>query len=72
MENIVNYLGAGKIYKYPHTPAVCLTIVKFTDICNIIIPFFNKNPIYGVKIEDYLDWWKIKNLISASYWPVAQ
>ena len=47
MENIVNYLGAGKIYKYPHTPAVCLTIVKFTDICNIIIPFFNKNPIYG-------------------------
>ena len=47
MENIVIYLGAGKIYKYPHTPAVCLTIVKFTDICNIIIPFFNKNPIYG-------------------------
>jgi hypothetical protein len=61
MENIVNYLGAGKIYKYPNTPAVCLTIVKFT-ICNIIIPFFNKNPIFGVKIEDYL---YFKILISA-------
>jgi hypothetical protein len=64
MENIVNYLGAGKIYKYPNTPAVCLTIVKFSDICNIIIPFFNKCPILGVKLEDYLDWCKIKNSIN--------
>jgi len=63
MENIVNYLGAGKIYKYPNTPAVCLTIVKFSDICNIIIPFFNNNTIFGVKLEEYLDWCKIKKSI---------
>lgn len=65
MENIVNYLGAGKIYKYPNTPAVCLTIVKFSDIypSNIIIPFFNNNPIFGVKLEEYLDCCKIKKSI---------
>ena len=54
MENIIKYLGAGKIYKYPNTPAVCLSIVKFSDLSNIIIPLFNQNPIFGVKLEDYL------------------
>jgi len=42
MENLIKYLGSGKIYKYSGKSAVVLTIFKFSDITNIIIPFFNK------------------------------
>lgn len=65
MEKIVEYLGTGKIYKYRGKSALSLTIVDFTDITNIIVPFFNKNPnpIIGIKLYDYLDWCKIHNLM---------
>jgi hypothetical protein len=55
MEKVVEYFGVGKIYKYPGKSAVSLTMVDFTVITNIIVPFFNKNPIIGVKFYDYLD-----------------
>jgi len=63
MEKIVEYLGSGKIYKYGGKSAVSLTIVDFTDITNIIVPFFNKNAIIGIKLYDYLDWCKIHSLM---------
>ncbi len=40
MEKIVEYFGSGKIYKYGGKSAVSLTIVDFTDITKIIVPFF--------------------------------
>lgn len=49
MELLKKYFGAGKIEKDSRKPAVCLTISKILDIKNIIIPFFNKNPILGKK-----------------------
>jgi len=55
MESIIKYLGTGKIYIYPDKLAVCLTILKFSDINEKIIPFFNKYAIDGVKLNDYLD-----------------
>ena len=63
MEKIVEYLGSGRVYKYGGKSAVSLTIVDFTDITNIIVPFFYKNPIIGIKLYDYLDWCKIHSLI---------
>jgi len=63
MENIAKYLGSGKIYKYPNKPAVSLTIVKLSDIHSIVIPFFNKNSLLGVKLFDYLDWCEIAKLM---------
>jgi hypothetical protein len=55
MELIIKYLGAGQIYKYPKISAVNLTIVKYSDIYNTIIPFFYKNPLLGVKLYDFID-----------------
>ena len=63
MEIIIKYLGLGKIYKYSGKSAVSLTIYDFTDITNIILPFFEKNPIIGIKFYDYLDWCKIHSLM---------
>ena len=64
MKSIITQLGSGSIYKYPKVPAVSITLVKFSDITNIIIPFFNKYPLLGVKLYDYLDWCKIHNLMN--------
>lgn len=63
MEKIIKYFGSGNIYKYGGKSAVSLTIVDFTDITNTIIPFFNKYPIMGIKLYDYLDWCKIHSLM---------
>jgi hypothetical protein len=64
MEYLIKYLGAGTIHKYSEKLAVTLTIVKLSDITNIIIPFFDKNPLLGVKLLDYRDWDKIAKLMS--------
>jgi hypothetical protein len=63
MQKIVEYLGSGKIYKYAGKSAIGLTIVDFKDITNILVPFFNENPIIGIKLYDYLDWCKIHSLM---------
>lgn len=63
MENLVKYFGCGKIYKYNGKFAVNLTIVDFSDITNIIVPFFKEYPLVGIKLYDYLDWCKIHKLM---------
>lgn len=65
MECLIKYLGSGKLYKYPGgKSAVVLTIIKFSDIINIIIPFFLENPLLGIKLLDFLDWCKIAKIIN--------
>jgi len=61
---IILYLGAGRLEQDGRKPLVYLVIGNFTDLTQIIIPFFNKYPILGVKKLDYQDWCKIASLIS--------
>lgn len=63
IELIMNYLGAGRLELDSRKPAVYLVITKISDINQIVIPFFNKYPICGIKQLDYLDWCKVANLI---------
>jgi hypothetical protein len=63
MEQLRKYLEVGNIYKYPDKSAIVFTIFKFSDIINIIIPFFETNPILGIKLFDFLDWCKIAHLM---------
>lgn len=63
MENIISKLKCGSIYKYPNQNAVSIVVINFSEITNLIIPFFNKYPILGVKYYDYLDWCKAHNLM---------
>ena len=64
MELISKYLGSGNIYKEYHRPLVSLTIVKYSDITNFIIPFFKKYPVLGIKQNDFSDWCKIAKLMN--------
>jgi len=60
----MKYLGSGSIYKNTKTQVVTLTIVNFSTINKIIIPIFQKNPIFGIKHLDFLDWCKVANLMN--------
>lgn len=42
MEKIVKYYGSGNVYKYNGKSAISLSIVDFTNITNVIIPFLIK------------------------------
>jgi len=63
MELLIKFLSAGKLYKNSREPFVTLTIYKLTEIKKIIIPFFKKNPLYGVKHLDFLDFCKVVRLM---------
>lgn len=64
MEVINKYFNTGNIYKYSEKSAIVLEIFKFSDILKIILPFFEKYPILGVKQLDYLDWCKVVKLMN--------
>ena len=66
MKTIIKYLDSGNIYEYPNQNAVSIVIVNFSDIINKIIPFFEKNPLLGIKTYDYLDWCQIALLMKDS------
>ena len=40
-----------------------LQISKFSEVNDIIIPFFNKHPILGIKSLDFLDFQKVCDIL---------
>nr|YP_009517159.1 LAGLIDADG homing endonuclease [Blastosporella zonata]AYE93119.1 LAGLIDADG homing endonuclease [Blastosporella zonata] len=57
MLSLINFLNCGQIYK--NKDCFNLTIRKFADIDNKIIPFFIKYPIIGNKSLDFQDFYKV-------------
>jgi len=53
MELLIKYFGAGRIEN--SRQAVNFVVSNFSDLNQIIIPFFKKYPILGIKQLDYLD-----------------
>uniref|UniRef100_UPI0030010B52 LAGLIDADG homing endonuclease n=1 Tax=Elmerina hispida TaxID=1245649 RepID=UPI0030010B52 len=65
MESISKYLGCGNIYPTYVSGYNCcsLTVVKYSDIANLIIPFFENYYVLGSKFNDFLDWCKVAKLM---------
>jgi hypothetical protein len=64
LELIIKNLGVGRLEKNIKSSIVNLVIGQISDLNQIIIPFFNKYPLCGIKHLDYQDWCKIANLIT--------
>ena len=60
---IAEYLGCGKVYKHS-VNAVVYRVSKRSDITEIIIPFFIKYPILGIKAL-FKDFCSISELIES-------
>jgi len=53
MRNLIEYFDCGYLYK--DREVFEYRVDKFCDIKNKIIPFFSKNKILGVKLQDFKD-----------------
>ena len=61
MTSLIELLQCGKIYKYRN--AFDFRVSKFNDIIKIIIPFFQKYKIQGVKALDFADFCQVVELM---------
>lgn len=62
MRSLIEFFKCGSVRFYGE--AISFRVEKFSDIINIIIPFFTKYPILGVKTKDFQDWCKVAELIN--------
>ena len=62
MRILIEYLNCGYVVKTKTW--VEFRVTKFNDILKIIIPFFQKHRILGVKALDFADWCKAAELIN--------
>lgn len=62
LKSFTEYLNCGKIYLHSDN-AIVFTVTKFSDIHEIIIPFFKKHPIPGAKSQDFNDFCLVVELI---------
>jgi hypothetical protein len=59
-----NYKEDDKMsYIYYGNNYISLQVIKYSDIYNVIIPFFNKYPIQGQKSLDFSDFIKVANML---------
>jgi len=64
IESFFSYFGCGKVYIKDELKSVLdFRITKFNDLTNIIIPFFKKYKIIGVKALDFADFCKVAELM---------
>lgn len=61
MKSFIDYFNWGSISK--NSTCIDYTVVKQEDLVLKIIPFFDKYKIVGVKLQDYIDFKKVAELI---------
>jgi hypothetical protein len=61
MENLINYFQCGHVIK--NGPCTKFYVTKFSDILNVIIPFFKNHPILGNKAKDFSKFCQISELM---------
>jgi len=58
VHNFIEFFGCGNHTVRSNKIACDFVVSKFSDISKIIIPFFDKYPLFGVKAQNYADFKK--------------
>lgn len=61
MKSFIDYLDCGAISK--NSTWIDYTVVSYNDLIFKIVPFFDKYKIIGVKLQDYLDFKRVAELM---------
>ena len=62
--SLIDYFGCGQYYSLKDTHSRGdFVVTKLSDILNIIIPFYLKNPLVGLKAYDFQLWCKISEIM---------
>jgi hypothetical protein len=63
LESLIKYLGCGRCYLSRNEATFIIS--TFADLSEKIIPLFNQYPLLGTKQEDYLDFFRVAELIKS-------
>ena len=63
MKSLESYLGCGGYFPRTNKNFGEFLVAKFKDLTDIIIPFFDKYPIIGVKFKDFYDFKRAAELM---------
>jgi hypothetical protein len=63
MESLTDFLSCGRYRLHPTRNSGEFIVTKFSSIIDIIIPFFLKYPILGVKAIDFLNFCKVAEIM---------
>jgi hypothetical protein len=63
MRSLVYFLGCGYYYLSPNRDAGEYIVTSFSDITENIIPFFHKHTIKGVKVQDFVNFCKVVEIV---------
>jgi hypothetical protein len=61
IRSLIDYFDCGKVYL--NREAIDYQVHKFSDLDKIILPFFYKYPILGVKKKDFEDFCKVSEIV---------
>ena len=61
MRSLTEFFKAGNTYNNKNR--IYFMVTKFDSLTNIIIPFYEKYPIVGVKALDFADFCEVANLM---------
>jgi len=64
MSSLVGYFGCGNYNLRRNKDFFNYRCTKFSDIENIIIPFYREHPILGVKGKDFADWCRVAEIMN--------
>lgn len=62
-KNLITYLNCGRYIPEYKRNEVYFIVTKFSDIYDKLIPLLDKHPLIGYKLDNYLDFVKVANLI---------
>lgn len=63
VQKFIKFFGCGNFTIRSNNIACDFVVSKFSDIDRIIIPFFDKYPLLGIKALNYADFRKVAEII---------
>ena len=63
MNSLVNFWGCGKVFLRFKENKVDFQILKFKDLTEKVIPFFQNIPLEGIKHQDFVDFCKVVEIM---------
>jgi cytochrome c oxidase subunit 2 len=65
LELLIPSFGCGKVYIRSNNKAGDFTVNNIPDATDIIVPFFDKNPLHSSKLLNYLDFKQVVKLVNS-------
>lgn len=63
MRSLVSFLGCGYYYLSPKKDVGEYIVTSFSDITDKIIPFFQTHSIKGAKVQDFVNFCKVVEIV---------